>query len=86
MRRFQPDIFDHISRTGLTVVRFCEAAGIAESTLYNAFRYPDRDVRRLTAWRVARAYARLMGVDEKTAYNLLIREESDRLRPTFARN
>lgn len=80
--KINPDVPNLSARAGLTLKAFAEHAGIAESTLH-ALLHPEQHphrtrggMRRITAWRLAKAYAQAAGISEDAAYRAIIVEET----------
>jgi hypothetical protein len=72
-----PDFQERLLRHGYSLRRFCEAFSIPHSTIYSALHpqyFPNRKggFHNLTAWRIARAYAKLTAQSEEAAYQEII--------------
>ncbi len=78
--RIQPDFADKIARAGFTLTDFAEQAQVNRTTIHqllNPDQYPARrgGMQRITAWKLAKAYARATGIAEQQAFSELIVEE-----------
>lgn len=78
--RLSPDFDALIARTGISKRQFASDSGVDYSTikaLLNPEQHPHRKggMHAHTAWRLARAYAALVHLDDDTAYSRLIVEE-----------
>jgi hypothetical protein len=78
--RPHPDLADKIASAGYTIRGFCQATGFPAGTLMAVIypgSYPDRrgGMQARTAYRLARAWAQLRGIDEATAFKEVIVEE-----------
>lgn len=75
-----PGLADRIAAEGYTIRGFCEATGFPAGTLMAVLypdSYPDRKggMQARTAYRLARAWAELRGIDEALAFGEVIIEE-----------
>lgn len=78
--RLKPGFLDTVARTGTSVTDFASIAGVERGTIYaliNPDQHPHRKggMQRATAWKLAKAYVKVAGVDEDTAFARLIVEE-----------
>ncbi|MFL5803546.1 MAG: hypothetical protein ACJ8CR_17605 [Roseiflexaceae bacterium] len=78
--RVRSDFADAIARACLSMTDFAETAGVNRTTLYaliNPAQHPGRrgGMQRATAWKLAKAYAGVTGVDEQEAFDRLLVEE-----------
>ena len=72
-----PDFQERLLRHGYSLRSFCETFDIPHSTIHSALHpqyYPNRKggFHHLTAWRIARAYAKLTAQSEEAAYQEII--------------
>lgn len=70
-----------IARAGLSKEGLAREAGISRGVLYRAispasYGSGDGAIRGTTAWKVAKAYARVLSLDDQTAFNTLFTVES----------
>lgn len=79
-RVLRPEFADTIAREGISISEFAKVAGVERGTIYallNPSQHPNRKggMLRMTAWKLAKAYAKVKGISDDDAYVALIAEE-----------
>ncbi len=80
--RLSPHFPDLIARAGLSQRAFAQQANVIFSTIMGLLRpelHPGRrgGMQRRTAWLIAQAYSKLVGIDAEAAFQLLNLEQRD---------
>jgi len=80
--RINPDLPALLGQAGYSIRSFCKTYNISDKTIRAALNpkdYPDRigGIYPVTAWKIARAYAQAVGLDDAAAYKAIIEEFDD---------